>query len=58
MWYVCVCCFVVCGCAVSSRYIDICNCDMFKVVNVYLDHLKFCVVCINVCLSWGMLCCL
>ena len=33
--YVCVCCFVVCGCAVSSRYID------------DLDHLKFCVVCIN-----------
>ena len=23
------------------------NCDMFTVVNVYLDHLKFCVVCIN-----------
>ena len=21
--------------------------DMFSVVNVYLDHLKFCVVCIN-----------
>ena len=38
--YVCVCCFVVCGCAVSRRYID-----------VYLDHLKFCVVCINGCCS-------
>ena len=24
-----------------------CYCDMFNVVNVYLDHLKFCVVCIN-----------
>ena len=53
MWYVCdvlyVCvhCFVVCGCAVSRRYIDICYCDMFNVVNVYLDHLKFCVVFIN-----------
>ena len=23
------------------------NCDLFSVVNVYLDHLKFCVVCIN-----------
>ena len=23
--------------------------DMFSVVNVYLDHLKFCVVCINGC---------
>ena len=41
--YVCVCCFVVCGCAVPRRYIDICYC----VVYLYLDHLKFCVVCIN-----------
>ena len=53
MWYVCdvlyvwVCCSVVRGCAVSRRYIDVCYCDMFSVVNVYLDHLKFCVVCIN-----------
>ena len=48
MWYVCdVSCFVVCGCAVSRRYIDVCNCDMFSVVNVYHDHLKFCVVCID-----------
>ena len=45
--YVCVCCFVVHGCAVSMRYIDVSYCDMFSVVNVYLDHLKFCVVCIN-----------
>ena len=43
--YVCVFCFVVCGCAVSRRYKDVCYCDMFSVVN--LDHLKFCVVCIN-----------
>ena len=28
-------------------YINVCNCDMFIVVNEYLDHLKFCVVCIN-----------
>ena len=28
-------------------YIYVCYCDMFSVVNVYLDHLKFCVVCIN-----------
>ena len=28
-------------------YIYVCFCDMFSVVNVYLDHLKFCVVCIN-----------
>ena len=57
VWYVCdvlyavlyvhVCCFVVRGCAVSRRYIDVCNWDMFSVVNVYLDHLKLCVVCIN-----------
>ena len=53
MWYVCdvlyavlyvrVSCFVVRGCAVSRRYKHVCNCDMFSVVNVYLDHLKFCV---------------
>ena len=36
-----------CGRVVSRRYIDVCYCDMFSVVNVYLDHLKFCVVCIN-----------
>ena len=59
MWYVCdvlyavlymcvrVSCFVVRGCAVPRRYINVYNCDMFSVVNVYLDHLKFCVVCIN-----------
>ena len=51
MWYVCdvlyavlygrVNCFVVRGCGVSKRYIDVCYCDMFSVVNVYLDHLKF-----------------
>ena len=45
--YVCFCYFVVRGCAVSRRYIYVCHCDMFSVVNVYLDQLKFCVVCIN-----------
>ena len=35
------------GCGVSRKYIDVCYCDMFSVVNVYLGHLKFCVVCIN-----------
>ena len=45
--YVRVSCFVVRGCGVSRRYIDVCYCDMFSVVNVYLDHLKFYVVCIN-----------
>ena len=38
----CVCGHVV----VSRRYINVCNCDMFSVVYVYLDHL-FCVVCID-----------
>ena len=57
MWYVCdvlyavlyvhVSCFVVRGCAVSRRYIDSCNYDVFSIVNVYYDHLLFCVVCIN-----------
>ena len=53
MWYVCdvlyavlyvrVNCFVVRGCAVSRRYIKVCNCDMFSVVNVYRDRLvKLC----------------
>ena len=44
VWYVRVSCFIVRGCAVSRRYI---NCDMCSVVNVYIDHLKLCVVCIN-----------
>ena len=38
--YVRVSCFVVRGCGVSRRYIDVCYCDMFSVVNVYLDHLN------------------
>ena len=29
---------------VSRRYIDVCYCDMFSVVNVYHDHLKLCVL--------------
>ena len=33
---VCLCLlFCVRGCAVSRRYIDVCYCDMFSVVNVY-----------------------
>ena len=47
MLYVHVSCFVVHGCAVSRTYIHVCNGDMFSVVNVYLDHLKFCVVYID-----------
>ena len=45
--YVRVSCFVVRGCGVLRRYIDVCYCDMFSVVNMYHDHLKFCVVCIS-----------
>ena len=48
---VCSVCSVVCPCQLFCSawmwYIDVCYCDMFSVVNVYLDHLKFCVVCIN-----------
>ena len=57
MWYVCdvlyavlyvrVSCFIVRGCVVSRRYINVCNCDMFSIVNVEFDHLKLCVVCID-----------
>ena len=43
--YVCVCCVVGRGWAVSMSNIDVCYCDMCSVV--YLDQLKFCVVCIN-----------
>ena len=42
--YVRVNCFVVRGCGVSRRYIDVCYCDMFSVVIVYHDHLMFCVL--------------
>ena len=45
--YVRVSCFVVRGCAVSRRYVNVYNCDMFSVVYVYPDHLKCCVVCID-----------
>ena len=45
--YVRVSCFVVRGCAVSMTYINVRYCDMFSVVYVYLDHLRFCAVCIN-----------
>ena len=33
-------CIVVCGCAVSRRYIHVCNRDVFSVVNMYLDHFR------------------
>ena len=41
--------FVVCGYAVPRRYIDVCNYDMFSVVNVYLNHLKLCVLMVDGC---------
>ena len=57
VWYVCdvlyavlyvrISSFVARICAVSRRYIHVCNCDMFTVVKVYINHLKFCVVCID-----------
>ena len=47
VWYIRITCFVVRGCVVSRRYINVCNCDMFSAVNVYLDHLKLCVVCMD-----------
>ena len=53
--YVSVSCFVVRGCGALRRYIDVCYCDMFSVGNVYLDHLNFCVVCIN---SRRYVCCI
>ena len=45
--YIHVSCFVVRGCAVSSRYINVFNCHMLSFGDVYLDHLKLCVVCID-----------
>ena len=45
--YVRVSSFVVRGCGVPRRYIDVCCCVVFCVVSMYLDDLKFCVVCIN-----------
>ena len=45
--YVPLSCFVVCGCGVSRRYKNVCYCNMFSVVDVYLGHLKFWVVGIN-----------
>ena len=48
-------CVVVHECAVSRRYINVCNSDVFSVVNMYLDHLKFDVVCIN---GGGYICCI
>ena len=45
--YVRVSCFVMRGCDFSRRHINVCNCDMFSVINVYFDHLKLCGVCID-----------
>ena len=45
--YICVNCCVVHGCAVSRRYINVCNNEVFIIVNMYLENMKFCGVCIN-----------
>ena len=45
--YVLVNSFIVRGCAVSRRNINVCDSDVFSVGNMYLDHLMFYVVCIN-----------
>ena len=62
MWYVCdvlygvlyvrASCFVVRRCDISRRYINVLNCDIFSVVNVYYDHLSsvLCVLVVKVCL--------
>ena len=57
MWHVCdVLCavlyvhvnrFVMHGCAVSRRHINVCDIDVFSVGNMYLDHLKLYIVYIN-----------
>ena len=47
VFYVLVNCFIVRGCAVWRRYINVCDSDVFSVGNMYLYHLKFYVVCIN-----------
>ena len=53
MWYVCdvlhvrVNCFVVRGCAVLRMYINVCNSGLLVLLHMCLDHLKFCVVCID-----------
>ena len=47
MSYVCDELYTVVYVRVSRFDIHLCNCDLFSVVNVYLDHFKLCVVSIN-----------
>ena len=64
MWYICdvlyaalyvrVNCLVVLGCAVSRRYIHVCDSNVFSVSNICLDYLKLYIVCIN---SRSYVCC-
>ena len=49
--YVRVSCFVVCGCGVSRRYVDVCYCDMFSVVNVCVNVQSSCSSCHQICVS-------
>ena len=44
--------FVMRGCIVSRRYINVCNSDVFCVVNVYLDHLKLCYIFLGTLLGY------
>ena len=46
MWYGCDVLYAMLYVCINWRYIHVCNSDMVIVV-MYLDHLKFCVVCIN-----------
>ena len=54
----CLCnCFVVRGCSVLRRDINVCSSDVFSVVNMCHDHLKFSMLCVLVVegMSWEFL---
>ena len=48
--YVCVSCFVVRGCAVSRRYINVCNCDMLSMCILTICSSVLCVLMVE-CMS-------
>ena len=54
VWYVCdvlyAVLFVRVNCAVSTRFINVCNGYVFSVVNMYLDHSVLCVLMVE-CMS-------
>ncbi len=45
--YVRVNCLVMLGCGVARRYVNVCDGDGFSAINVYLDQLKFYIVCVD-----------